>query len=852
MSNTRTYTTVVTNTTFQGESRLSSVDLNNRPIKDKDMEEAFLSCIRLETLRQMSSVKNLDHAFYNCTSLQNVPNIPAACTTMEGTFQNCVNLNTYISIPDNVTNVTDCFNGCKRLDKAPSFSLSSSITSAIRTFKNTAIKNDIYLPSGVVDMTEAYNGCRYMLRSTHLPSSVQILEKTFYNCSNLNLIGEIPESVTNMKECFYNCDSLYGKIVINSKNITDATNCFFLPNSVVKDRNVYIPFEDNGTTTATYKAFTNAGYSSLERKDGVLLIPIDHRFVKIKLKGDGKTIEDVHAATVKVNGTVCRTMLDTHENKICISGCEDDVFYALVKKNTTYTVTVTLNEFNDYSHSYTMGDVDQNITATLTPTAPTKHTLTVTGTPSVTGTVVTMYLIEGNKSTIIGSAVSGHDYQKQYVHEVGSTLTIKVECSGTNYVTKYETFTWNTNQDLTKEINLEYRPDYTKGQVLYESNTAGQQGNLNLYNGYIYELTCVGGGGGSSYGFGGAGSAYRCKLYVTENNSISMTTGGGGQGGEWRPRNHCGYEGNQSIITGSRLGSIICKGGQAGVAARSYHCSHVNGYNHSASLVPITSLRFASETLLSNALQQRRESWISGTNYGMGGNGGYSKHDTGEWGKTGYIKVRYLDAMPVDVEPTDEDYDGNYTALVRQETSGTGTINLSAGLYRITLVGGGGGAVFFRSPTDTDMYYKATGGSGSVFKATVYLAAGNYRWTCGAAGKSCEASSNSSFTDGGDSSLYLEGAAEENRKLFAYGGKRGNVNAGTYTGGNGGAAPKVSETCYEMVIKRNGNKGSANTSTSTTLVGGESVFKEYGKGGYITNGTAKKGSDGYVKIVPLT
>ena len=132
------YTTVVTNETFQGESRLASVDLNNRPVQDKDLEEAFLSCIRLETVKNVSDITNLDRAFYNCTNLKNVPTTPIRCTSMNGTFQNCINLNSNISIPPNVTNIDDCFNGCKRLAVIPTVNNNAD---AVAELQNVPVTN---------------------------------------------------------------------------------------------------------------------------------------------------------------------------------------------------------------------------------------------------------------------------------------------------------------------------------------------------------------------------------------------------------------------------------------------------------------------------------------------------------------------------------------------------------------------------------------------------------------------------------------------------------------------------------------------------------------------------------------
>ena len=110
MNSITTYSTVVTKNTFKAGSRLVPVDLNQRPVKEHDLEEAFLSCIRLEPLRNgVNSIKNLDNTFEGCTSLINVPEIPSACTSMKGTFKNCISLNQEITIPSNVEHVECCF-----------------------------------------------------------------------------------------------------------------------------------------------------------------------------------------------------------------------------------------------------------------------------------------------------------------------------------------------------------------------------------------------------------------------------------------------------------------------------------------------------------------------------------------------------------------------------------------------------------------------------------------------------------------------------------------------------------------------------------------------------------------------
>lgn len=844
------YTTVVTNETFQGESRLASVDLNNRPVQDKDLEEAFLSCIRLETVKNVSDVTNLDRAFYNCTNLKNVPTIPIRCNSMNGTFQNCINLNSNVSIPPNVTNIDDCFNGCKRLALVPTIN-NNILTSAIRTFKNTNVTTVANLPNSVTDMTETYSDCKSIERVNKFPTSVQTLEKTFYNCSNLKNISAIPESVTNLKQTFYNCDSLVGKIIINSPNVTNAEDCFYLPNSVVQDRDVYLPIP-----STSYNSFVTAGYSRTIRKHGVLLVPLGYHFVKIRIQGDEKEIEDAHAATVKVNGVICRTMLDTHENGICISGCEDDVFYALVQERTNYTITVTLDGFNNFEHTYSMSTADQNITVVLTPTAPVKSTLTVSCTVSGSSIVLTL----PDKTTKTGNPI-------QIVEKVGQQLTFQAKFSAPNYIDIYRTIVWNTNNNYDYVVNnLDYRPDYAKGQIIYESNNDNETATINLYKDYIYELTCVGGGAGSSNGYGGAGAIWVGEVYVDKNTIINTVTGHRGAPAGGYCRNHCGGYGGNSTITGNDI-SIIGTGGNPGIAARGYNCScGLGAYSNKHSLAKAPSFRSSFVTIIkkTNNQEYRQESYDTGTNHGKGANGGYNGKGIGGTGFPGYIRIKYLDEMyipPIPIEP-DDDYDGQGTTYLQKTSGQSGSDNkltLPSGLYRITMVGGGGGSIFFISPTDNDLYYKATGGSGSGFKGTFYLPEGTYCWSVGTGGASAQAPG--SVTNGGDTKLYIEGTAEENIKLIAYGGEKGSCNtSGVYTGGKAGKTPKTEETCYEMVFKSAGKAGLTDSSTSKTLTGGASIFKstidgnksERGTGGKITNGSTVNGTNGYLKIVKLS
>lgn len=861
------YNTVVTKTTFEAESRVTSVDLNQRPIKDNDLESAFLNCIRLQTLKNsVTSVVNLDRAFYNCTALKNVPEIPQACTSMNSTFQNCIVFNSAVTIPNSVQNIEDCFNGCKNLSITPT--LGSGISSLKRTFKNTSLKQTPNIPNSVEDMEEAFYNCSQITNVNNLSANTKTMEKAFYNCSSLNTIPEIPASVTNVNSCFYNCANLKGIIIINSKNIEDAgeppqvnpkeneessetpvkikpsTECFYLPNSTVADRNVYLPMQEtvNGVLkdTKTYDSFKKAGYSSTSRKHGVLLFPLNTRMVTFTITGGGEEIKDIEdiVVTVTYNDSTytCINTLSTHPNGKCISGCAKNVFYFPIPNGVSFRYTVTPNPegslkdvYNSFTGSGAAGYEERNINVDLTRK---QTTFTVTVTPS--GSTINLYV---NDST---TPITGTD-SVSYTHVTGSVLSMRCVGSNKNLLSVEETFLWNTDKTASEYVDLS-KKSYKYGDLIYESNTPNQVGKANLYKDYIYEITCIGGGGGSSYGFGGAGSMWKGNIHPSSNVTLTMKTAAGGAGAAYRPRNHDGSEGYSSTISGTNV-SITSYGGHPGQAARSGHQHYKNGYRISPE--PSSNIHFSREVIFANTKTERRESWLSGTSYGAGGNGGYYKHGTGETGNGGYIKIMYVG---MEVKESGDDGAG-VKKLERWDNDATtpsiNPISLEAGLYRITCVGGGGGALLFESPTSTSTYYKATGGSGGGFKATVYLTEGDYTWHVGEKGTSAKVPG--AVTDGENTTLSGNGIT-----ITAYGGKAGSVENGVYKKGEGGETAEINTTVYEMVFNNTGNSGSVDEGSSTTLAGGASVYDGRGIGGSISNGSPREGTNGYIKIVKLS
>lgn len=882
------YETRITKTTFKAESRLSSVDLNNRPVEDQnsigDLEEAFLACIRLENVKNLreNNIENLNKAFYNCTSLKHIPTIPTSVKYMESTFQNCINLNCAITIPENVENIDNCFNGCKKLAEVPVIN-THHITSIINTFQNTSLETTPTLPNEIENMERGFYNCKSLKTITNFPTNIKNLNETFYNCVDLTTIPEIPAGVTSMVETFANCKKLKGDIKISATGIENADDCFYLPNINVPDRNVFVKIG-----SSTFLSLTRAGYNRQVRQHGVLLLPYGQHIVTFTIYTDpaGETpLEDPDGVSVEVryidpdthNLTIktAFNILSTYPEGYDTSKLPRNVFFVTIPDNLSsnfeYTVTPQGPLYNVLSvktgssvSSETNVDVKlehETKTFTLQVLLVTNESEENNVQEQDNTTTAQIYL--GDQLIASGTGTGLQTVTVNYIQETGLNLTLTCKAKSTKtiiedgverienvYIPDEEIVVWNTDDNYTQTISLypcinedtgvlEEPPAITP-QILeklsYQSNKANEKKTFTLYKNYVYKITCVGGGGGSSYGFGGAGGAWIGTVFVTDKDlTINTRVGAGGLGGEHRPRNHDGHGGTSSTIKDSsgKILSITAGGGHPGQAARKDHQHYISGYRISPAPNVTNSLIY--QQSFANTKKERRASWISNQIYGAGGNGGYYKHGTGENGKSGYISIQYIGSLS-------SNKDG--TIILEAVKATSGTINLEAGLYRLTLIGGGGGVLRFYD--DTKSYYLASGGSGSGFRATLDLPEGNYPYVVGGGGVSVNKRENpeSNCTNGGSSQF------GEN---IAYGGKAGYVEQGEYHGGKGGVTPKIENTCYEMFFNSAGNDGdNIYTKLPTTLLGGESIYEVYGKGAGIVKGNVDYSAPGYLLLVKLS
>lgn len=203
-------------------------------------------------------------------------------------------------------------------------------------------------------------------------------------------------------------------------------------------------------------------------------------------------------------------------------------------------------------------------------------------------------------------------------------------------------------------------------------------------------------------------------------------------------------------------------------------------------------------------------------------------------------------------------YQGAYKAnqvVFEKSTAGTYSVNLEkAGLYEITVVGGGGAAAM-RGVYD-DKGYGWTGGSGGAFVGTFVLERGTRTVVVGKANNNTTAQSGNSQTlNPTDTKTY---GSSVSGVVSVGGGGSGHYNS-SYVGA-AGAAATLTITPTSTTLNKAGNAGVSGSGgkgggAGATINGGASVYNGYGKGqGCVTSEYAAKrswinGTAGYVKIV---
>lgn len=221
----------------------------------------------------------------------------------------------------------------------------------------------------------------------------------------------------------------------------------------------------------------------------------------------------------------------------------------------------------------------------------------------------------------------------------------------------------------------------------------------------------------------------------------------------------------------------------------------------------------------------------------------------------GSLKTQYIDKV---YKGSTLVYQGAYTAnqvVFEKSTAGTYSVNLAkAGLYEITVVGGGGAAAM-RGVYD-DKGYGWTGGSGGAFVGTFVLERGTRTVVVGKANNNTTAQSGNTQTlNPTDTKTYGSSVSG----VVSVGGGGSGHYSSNYVGA-AGAAATLTITPTTTTVNKAGNAGNSGSGGSgggngATINGGASVYNGYGKGQgcvvseYATKRSWINGTAGYVKIV---
>ena len=233
--------------TFKGNGRITNVDCVNLPWVNNSMSSAFQGCCNLVSVTNINlNVTNMYSTFKSCTELIEAPIIPNSVVNASSIYYGCTKLTNSLTLPATIENLSHGFSYCSSLANPP------------------------VIPNSVTNLAYTFSYCTNLVTCPNITNNVINLDGMYKGCTNINSVKvSIPHSVTNMNNTFEECTHFSGDVYIYSNQITGAMNCF---NNTTLTKNVYIPFTYlNGINTATYNAFTQAGYDEIGTKDGVYL-----------------------------------------------------------------------------------------------------------------------------------------------------------------------------------------------------------------------------------------------------------------------------------------------------------------------------------------------------------------------------------------------------------------------------------------------------------------------------------------------------------------------------------------------------------------------------------------------------
>ena len=199
------------------------VHVNNLPSGVLDMSMAFSECQKLESFESFPNLTisgayvSYDQAFYNCVNLVNSPTIPSGTMSMVGTYYNCYNLSNIPSFPNTVVNLSLCCCDCKNLSNIPPIpNTVMSLSEAFRNCSSITSSPDMSNATNLYDFGFTFYGCTGLVNAPDLTNCTNIstMEGTFFACSNLIESPVIPNSVLSLRGTFYGCTNLASASIV--------------------------------------------------------------------------------------------------------------------------------------------------------------------------------------------------------------------------------------------------------------------------------------------------------------------------------------------------------------------------------------------------------------------------------------------------------------------------------------------------------------------------------------------------------------------------------------------------------------------------------------------------------------
>ena len=218
--------------------------------------------------------------------------------------------------------------------------------------------------------------------------------------------------------------------------------------------------------------------------------------------------------------------------------------------------------------------------------------------------------------------------RKSVTVEQGTSVKYSVSYNGT---TKSATVTVNSTQSITVIV------DYIVVQA-----TSATSGSFTCDDG-LYEIKAVGGGGGAGGGAvhgskpagggGGSGAGYNGNAHL--NGTYTYVVGSGGAGGKYSKKGTNGSDGSDTTISGL----LLLGAGKAGKAPKNILFNSADGGAGG------TGTKYSANILGSITQGVAGSGSVGGkinivSSYGNGGDG--KGGSTGNTGKSGYLRIRYL------------------------------------------------------------------------------------------------------------------------------------------------------------------------------------------------------------------